>query len=52
MKDLIEHRPIPETNVNLDNVVYKCENGSVFLPIGLKQFNPVKIEKKKKVKNG
>ncbi|MCP4990794.1 MAG: hypothetical protein GY928_33575 [Colwellia sp.] len=60
MKDLIEHRPNPKTNVTFgegkDKVEYKCDaRGKLMLPIRIENLNPVEEEeikpkKKKKVK--
>ncbi|MCP4988488.1 MAG: hypothetical protein GY928_21290 [Colwellia sp.] len=41
MKDLIEHRPIPKTNVKIEGKEYECKHGSVYLPERYEQFNPV-----------
>ncbi len=41
MKDLIEHRPIPKTNVKIEGKEYECKHGSVYLPERFEQFNPV-----------
>ncbi len=52
MKDLIEHRPVPVTNVKIEGKEYECKHGSVYLPERYPQFNPVDepIEEKEVVK--
>ncbi len=55
MKDLIEHRPNPKTNVTIgegeNKVEYKCNaQGRLWLPERFKQFNPVEEIKKPKKK--
>ena len=51
---MIKHKPIPKTDVRIDNIVYKCNSqGIVELPEAYSQFNPVKEKpretKKRKV---
>ncbi len=45
---MIKHRPIPETDVKIGDVVYKCKHGIVELPEVYKQFNPIEEKPKKK----
>lgn len=42
---MIKHKPTPKTNVNIDGIIYICNDlGIVELPRAYKQFNPIEEE--------